>query len=73
VEVAPYAILDVYFNAPSGPSSGIAPRTFQYELGLMMGVTPRWVVLGVPLPRLGIGYREAGVLSGWRLVLGDPF
>jgi hypothetical protein len=27
----------------------------------------------VPLPRLGIGWREAGVLSGWRLVLGDPF
>jgi len=25
------------------------------------------------MPRLGIGYREAGVLSGWRLVLGDPF
>ena len=73
VEIAPYAILDVYFNAPSGPSSGISPRTFQYELGLMMGVTPRWVILGVPLPRLGIGYREAGVLSGWRLVLGDPF
>jgi len=73
LEISPYAILDVYFNAPSGPSSGIAPKTFQYELGLMMGVTPRWVILGVPLPRLGIGYREAGVLSGWRLVLGDPF
>ena len=73
VEISPYAILDVYFNAPSGPSSGIAPRTLQYELGLMMGVTPRWVILGVPVPRLGIGYREAGVLSGWRLVLGDPF
>jgi len=73
LEVAPYAILDVYFNAPSGASSGISPKTFQYELGLMMGVTPRPVVLGVPLPRLGIGYREAGVLSGWRLVLGDPF
>jgi hypothetical protein len=73
LEIAPYAILDVYFNAPSGPASGIAPRTFQYELGLMIGVTPRWQIHGVPLPRLGIGYREAGVLSGWRLVLGDPF
>jgi len=72
-EVAPYAIADVYFNAPTGPASGIAPRTFQYEIGLMMGVTPRWEIHGVPMPRLGIGYREAGVLSGWRLVLGDPF
>jgi len=25
------------------------------------------------MPRLGIGYRVAGVLSGWRLVIGDPF
>ena len=73
-EFAPYAIADVYFNAPSGASSGISPRTFQYEIGLMFGMAPRWEVLhGWPLPRLGVGYREAGVLSGWRLVLGDPF
>ena len=72
-EFAPYAIADVYFNAPSGASSGISPRTFQYELGLMFGVVPRWEIHGWPLPRLGVGYREAGVLSGWRLVLGDPF
>jgi hypothetical protein len=25
------------------------------------------------VPRLGIGYRVAGVLSGWRLVIGEPF
>lgn len=73
LEIAPYAIGDVFFTAPSGPASGIAPRTFQYELGLMIGLTPRWTIYGVPLPRLGIGYREAGVLSGWRVVLGDPF
>ncbi len=72
-QVAPYAIADVYFTAPSGASSGISPRTFQYELGLMFGMVPQWEIHGVSLPRLGIGYREAGVLSGWRLVLGDPF
>jgi hypothetical protein len=72
-QAAPYAIADVYFNAPSGAASGISPRTFQYELGLMLGVTPRWMIHGVPMPRLGIGYREAGILSGWRLVLGEPF
>jgi len=72
-QLAPYAIADVYFNAPSGPASGISPRTFQYELGLMLGETPRWVIHGIPVPRLGVGYREAGVLSGWRLVLGEPF
>jgi hypothetical protein len=72
-QLAPYAIADVFFNAPSGASSGISPRTFQYEIGLMFGVVPRWEIHGWPLPRLGVGYREAGVLSGWRLVLGDPF
>jgi hypothetical protein len=30
-------------------------------------------VWGIGLPRLGIGYRDAGVLSGWRLVIGEPF
>jgi len=73
LQLAPYGIADVYFEAPSGPASGIAPRTFQYEIGLMFGLSPQWEFHGVPLPRLGIGWREAGVLSGWRLVLGDPF
>ena len=53
--------------------SGISPRTFQYEVGLMFGPDPPWQIWGISLPRLGFGYREAGVLSGWRLVLGDPF
>ena len=73
VQLAPYAIADVYLEAPSGAASGISPRTFQYEIGLMFGVAPQWEIHGVSLPRLGIGWREAGVLSGWRLVLGDPF
>ncbi len=73
VQLAPYGIVDVYFEAPSGPASGISPRTFQYEVGLMFGLSPQWEIHGVTLPRLGIGWREAGVLSGWRLVLGDPF
>jgi hypothetical protein len=73
VQVSPYAFVDVYFNAPEGPASGISARTVQFEVGLMLNVTPNWEIYGVPLPRLGLGYREAGVLSGWRLVLGEPF
>jgi hypothetical protein len=72
-QVAPYAVADIYFNAPSGPASGISARTLQFEGGLMLNMIPRWQIHGVSLPRLGIGYREAGALSGWRLVLGDPF
>lgn len=72
-QLAPYAVTDIYFDAPSGPESGISARTVQFEAGLMFGVSPMWQVHGIPLPRLGVGYRVAGVLSGWRLVIGDPF
>jgi len=73
VQFSPYTVIDIYFNAPEGPASGISARTLQFEVGLMLNVTPNWEIHGVPLPRLGLGYREAGVLSGWRLVLGEPF
>ena len=73
LQLAPYAFTDIYFNAPAGPASGISARTVQYEVGMMLDVSPKWEIHGVPLPRLGVGYREAGLLSGWRLVLGDPF
>lgn len=73
VQLAPYGLIDVYFDAPSGPDSGISARTIQVEFGVMLGVRPMWKVLGVELPRVGIGYRVAGPLSGWRVVISDPF
>jgi len=68
-----YGVTDIYFDAPSGPASGISARTVQFEAGLMFGANPMWQVHGITVPRIGIGYRVAGVLSGWRLVIGDPF
>jgi hypothetical protein len=73
LQLAPYGFVDIYFNAPEGPASGISARTVQYQVGVMLDISPKLEIHGVPLPRLGIGYLEAGVLSGWRLVLGDPF
>jgi hypothetical protein len=35
-------------------------------------VIPEQQIHGVTMARLGIGYREAGVLSGWWLVIGEP-
>ncbi|HUK01611.1 MAG TPA: hypothetical protein VLW26_04975 [Steroidobacteraceae bacterium] len=72
-ELSPYAVIDIYLNAPSDPASGISPRTLQFETGLMFEANPQWKLWGMSLPRLGIGYRAAGKLSGWRVVLGDPF
>jgi hypothetical protein len=64
--------------APQGGQPGvklILPVTvgfFNFEpVDLVHGRLP--TSIGVTLPRLGIGYRDAGVLSGWRLVIGDPF
>jgi len=73
LQLGPYAFADIYFNAPSGPASGISARTLQFEGGLMMDLLPQYQVRGWSLPRIGIGYREAGMLSGWRLVIGEPF
>ena len=66
-ELGVYGIIDIYSNAPSGPATGISARTVQYEGGLMFGLNPMYQVWGFPVPRIGIGYREAGALSGWRL------
>lgn len=73
VQLGPYLLTDIYFNAPAGPASGISARTLQFETGLMFDVIPEWHIHGMALPRLGVGYRVAGILSGWRLVIGDPF
>lgn len=72
-EIGVYGISDIYLDAPHGPDSGISARTLQFEAGLMFGVNPMYQIWGIALPRLGIGYRDAGVLSGWRLVIGEPF
>jgi hypothetical protein len=72
-EIGVYGIIDIYSDAPSGPATGISSRTVQYEGGLMFGLNPMYQVWGFPVPRIGIGYREAGALSGWRIVLGEPF
>ena len=72
-QLGPYLITDVFVDAPSGPASGISARTVQFEAGFMLAADPMWEIHGVALPRIGVGYRAAGVLSGWRLVIGDPF
>jgi hypothetical protein len=73
IELGAYGVSDIYLDAPHGPQSGISARTLQFEFGVMLGLNPMYRLWGLPWPRLGIGYRDAGVLSGWRLVLGEPF
>jgi len=72
-QLGPYAVADYYFTAPAAPKSGIIAETWQFETGLMLGVKPMWRIYGIDVPRIGIGYRFAGIFSGWRIVFGDPF
>ena len=72
-ELGVYGVGDIYLDAPHGPQSGISARTLQFEFGVMFGLNPMYRLWGIALPRLGIGYRDAGILSGWRLVIGEPF
>jgi hypothetical protein len=73
LQLAPFGVVDIYLKAPTGPASGISAQTIQLAAGLDLGVDPMWEILGITLPRIGIGYRAAGVLSGWYIVFGDPF
>jgi hypothetical protein len=73
LELAPFSVVDMYLKAPTGPVTGISAPAIQISAGLDLGVDPMWEILGITLPRIGIGYRAAGVLSGWYIVFGDPF
>ncbi|MEP7314734.1 MAG: hypothetical protein ABI859_19280 [Pseudomonadota bacterium] len=73
LRVAPYLLVDLYLDAPTAPVSGVSADRLQQEVGLSLTLTPRprwWLI---SLPGLGLGYRFAGSLSGWRLAFGMPF
>jgi hypothetical protein len=68
-----YGIFDVILDPPTAPVSEVESVPWQVEMGVMFGTTPAIQVWRFPLPRLGFGYRAAGQLSGWRIVIGAPF
>jgi hypothetical protein len=73
LRAAPYALLDVYFKPPTSPLTGRDADRYQKEVGFSFSLDPRPRWLGIPLPALGLSYRIAGDLSGWRLAIGAPF
>jgi pimeloyl-ACP methyl ester carboxylesterase len=44
-----------------------------FEAGFVFGLQPPPRLRRLTLPRFGVGYRVAGDLSGWHLVVGSPF
>lgn len=73
LEAGGFAILDLNVDPPSGPVTQLEVPRAQAEIGVVLGLQPRARIGRVPLPRIGLSYRVAGDLSGWRIVLGEPF
>ncbi|HET9864411.1 MAG TPA: hypothetical protein VFP37_13280 [Steroidobacteraceae bacterium] len=73
VELGLYGIFDVIVDSPAAPLAGDRNYPMQAEFGFTCSTRPRFRVWRFDAPRLGFGYRLAGELSAWRLVIGAPF
>jgi hypothetical protein len=73
IELSVYGFADYFPDAPRPPVEGTRASHLQFEPGFMIGALPPWQIRGFQVPRLGIGYRFAGDLSGWHLVISTPF
>ncbi len=73
IEIGWYAIFDVVVDPPTAPLAAVEKAPIQAEFGITFSSRPRFKIWRFDAPRLGIGYRLAGELSAWRLVIGAPF
>jgi hypothetical protein len=73
LEVGLYAICDVIMDAPTAPVADATQVPMQAEFGVTFATRPRIKIWRFDAPRIGFGFRLAGELSSWRLVLGAPF
>jgi hypothetical protein len=69
-----YGFVDVFPDLPESALNGEdGSGDPQFELGVTLGTTEPVRVLGIALPRVGLGYRFGNGLSAYRLVFGGPF
>ena len=73
IELGLYGIFDVIVDSPAAPLAGDRNYPMQAEFGFTFSSRPRCRLWRFDAPRLGFGYRLAGELSAWRLVIGAPF
>lgn len=73
LEFGIYSIWDVIADPPTAPVAGAREEPVQAEFGITFSSRPRVRIWRFDAPRLGFGYRFAGELSAWRLVIGAPF
>jgi hypothetical protein len=72
MEIRPFALGEWFADRPHKALVGVGLPAFQAETGLMFGLKPMPKLWRFAAPRLGISYRFAGEISGWRLVIGEP-
>lgn len=70
-----YGLVELFTDPPAGPADGErgSEHPVQFELGFTLGTTERIRVWGIPLPRIGFGYRFGDGLSVYRVVFGSPY
>lgn len=73
VEVGIYTIFDAILDPPTAPLAGAGEAPVQVEFGATVATRPRFKLWRFDAPRIGLGYRFAGDLSAFRIVLGVPF
>jgi hypothetical protein len=75
VDAGPYFVDYFYVSSPDlvhfiGESLSVKQL---YELGVTVGTSTPWKVLGLEMPRLGVGYRFGAGTSLVRIIIGGPF
>jgi hypothetical protein len=72
-QIGLYAIFDAVVDPPTAPVAGGRKQPIQAEFGFTLSSRPPLKIWRFDAPRLGFGYRLAGQLSAWRVVIGVPF
>jgi hypothetical protein len=72
-EIGAYLIADAILDPPTAPVAGGHKQPLQAEFGFTLSSRPVLKVWRFDAPRIGVGYRFAGQLSAWRIVIGVPF
>lgn len=72
-EIGLYAIFDLIVDPPTAPVAEGHKQPIQAEFGFTLSTRPALKIWRFDAPRIGLGYRLAGELSSWRIVIGVPF
>lgn len=73
VEFGIYGIVDVILDPPTAPVADARKVPLQAEFGITFSTRPAFKLWRWDAPRIGFGYRLAGEMSSWHILIGAPF